>query len=253
MKLFEIDENREVLLNKEWILMIPEFQALFKRDKGSEGDYRGSKKLRTIRELTYIYFVEDFSSPLRDWEPEEKIKEALYYADLKTEDIDDKVKEAQKKYAEIMLKSSRSLRTLKAVYKGMDAMDTYFEGIDFSKIDKQGKLLNDPSAFGTNITKLNKVYDELRNFEKRVEDDLKQAVSGIRGPNSTLGDNEGKKKAWSESDISQGSAHEGGPQNSGSFSNILATIQSQAKKELQEKKETSVKDIFSDEDEEENS
>jgi hypothetical protein len=253
MKLFEVDENREVQLNKAWIQMIPEFQELFKRDKGSKGDYRGERKLRTTRELTYIYFIEDFSSPLRDWEPDEKKRESLYYANLTEKDIDDKVLAAQAKYAEMMLKSSRSLRTLKSVYKGMEAMDKYFEDLDFTKTDKQGKLLNDPSAFGTNITKLNKVYDELRNFEKRVEDDLKQSVSGIRGPNSTLGDNEGKKKTWSESDISQGSAHTAGtgtetPAKAGgtSFNDILKTIQAQAKKEkaIELVQSQNLKDIF---------
>lgn len=235
VKLFEIDENRELVLNKPWILLVPEFAALLARDKGSKGDYRGDKKLKARKELAFIYFMEDFSSPIRDWEAEEKLKEAKYYADLQDKDIDEAVETARVKYADMMLKSSRSLRTLKSVYTGMDALDEYFENIDFKKTDKMGKLLNDPTSFAANITKLNKVYDEIRNFEKRVEEEMKQAASGIRGPNSVLGDKEGQKKTWSEADISAGSANTGGPKTVSSFNDILKRIQEEAKTDHRKK------------------
>lgn len=234
MRLFEIDENKEVVLNKTWIMMIPEFAELIRRDKGSKGDYRGDKKVRARAEFTFIYFFSDFSSPIRDWEDEERKKEALYYASLEEKDLDAKLWEAQVKYHQLQLSASRPLRTLKALYKGMDAMDEYFEDIDFKLKDKMGKLLNDPSAFVTNAGKLNKMYDEIRNFERRVEDDLKQVVSGIRGPNSTLGDQEGQlKKGWSEQDIIDGSNHSNNStiKSTTSFSVILEITRAQAKEE----------------------
>lgn len=240
MRLFEIDEDRQVSLNRIWIGLIPEFNTLLKRDKGSEGDYRGSKKLKATREFTFIYFFTDFSSPIRDWEDDERKKEALYYSSLTEKDLDEAVWTAQAKYFQLQLEASRPLRTLKALYKGLHAMDTYFESIDFSKTDKQGKLLNSPTDFVNNAGKLNKMYDEIRNFEKRVEDDMKQAVSGIRGPNSTLGDQEGQKKSWSEEDILKGSRHAAGleetelAKSTTSFASILQITQMQAKKEVLE-------------------
>lgn len=254
MRLFELDENKEVLLNKPWINVIPEFKALLTRDKGSKGDYRGEKKLRAIKEFTYIYFFIDFSSPIRDWEDEERKKEALYYAQLEAGDIDDLVLTAQDKYFQLQLEASRPLRTLKALYKGLHAMDSYFEDIDFTKTDKQGKLLNSPTDFVNNAAKLNKMYDEIRNFEKRVEDDLKNSASGIRGPNSTLGDNEGQKKDWSEQEILLGSKHTvtGSSPTSASFNNILEITKTMARTEIiqREADRTNLQQIVKQEEEE---
>lgn len=204
MRLFEISDDKQIALNKEWIFLIPEFKALFTRDKGSEGDYRGQYKKQATRELTFVYFMCDFNSPIRDWKPEEKKKEALYYADLDA--VDTLVYEAMAKYEQLMLGVSRSLRTLKSVYKGMDEMDRYFETVKFDHKDKQGKLLNTPQDFIKNTSLLNKMYDEVRSFEKRIEADMAEAGNSIRG-NATLGDREAQKASWSESDIQEGSQH----------------------------------------------
>lgn len=257
MKLFEIDETHQVQLNREWMMLIPEFAEIIKRDKGSPGDSRGTNKLRARKEFTFIYFTTDFSSPIRDWANEEREKEALYYAGLEPKDIDEKLRIAQEKYLEMMYKGSRSLRTLKSLYKGLDAMDTQFETDDlFTATDKMGKLKYTVTEFTNDTLKLNKVYDAIKQFETRVEEDLKQVVSGIRGPNSTLGDNEGKKKAWSEADIREGSVHKGGPSTSGTFSDILEVIRQQAAREKAEASATKVPvvsaamaDIFNDDEE----
>src|SRR5678815_2146467 len=118
MRLFEIDEaSQSVMLNKPWIYLIPEFDVLLKRDKGSPGDTQARRKLKATREFTYIYFFKDFSSPLRDWETKERHDEALRYASLTDKDIDDKVKEAIEMYEKLMQHASRSLRTLRSVQK----------------------------------------------------------------------------------------------------------------------------------------
>ena len=235
MRLFELDENKQVLLNKVWIAMIPEFKALLTRDKGSKGDYRGDKKLKATKEFTYIYFYADFSSPIRDWEDEERKTEALYYAQLEEQDIDSVVLEAQEKYFSMQMEMSRPLRTLKSLYKGLHAMDRYFESINFAEKDKQGKLLNSPTDFVTNASKLNKMYDEIRNFEKRVEDDLKQ-TAGIRGPNSTLGDREGMRIKWSEEEIMSGSKHTAAEvlTSKSSFGSMIEFTKRMAEKEMLE-------------------
>jgi hypothetical protein len=235
MRLFILQEDKTVALDKEWIALIPEFKEVLIRDKGSEGDYRGDKKLMARRYFTFIYFFTDFASPIRDWLEEEREKEALYYSGLDKDKIPDYVWTCQQKYHEMQLKASRPLRTLKSLYKGMDAMDKYFENIQFDAKDKQGKLLNDPSAFVTNAGKMKKMYDEIRSFEKMVEDDLKQ-VSGIRGPNSTLGDQEGQQREWSEMEILNGSDHisQGAINSKSSFSDILSMTRTMAEAERRE-------------------
>ena len=141
MRLFTINESNQVELNKPWIMLVPEFAILLRRDKGSEGDYRGDKKLKATKELTFIYFDLDFTSPIREWEDYERRQEAMRYADLTEADLDDKVMEAHAQYDKMLLGSSRSLKTLKAVELSLDQLDNYFETIDFTLTDKKGELL----------------------------------------------------------------------------------------------------------------
>jgi len=234
MRLFEIDPDTSTIkLNKEWILLIPEFAELFKRDKGSEGDYRGDKKLKTKKELTFVYFYVDFASPITDYEESERWREALYYADLTEKDIDEKVINAYKKYGEIQVKGSRSLRTYKSLLKTQDAMDSYFENLDMRKLDKKGELLNDPVRVANSVTGLKKMYDAINDFRKRVETELKDASTGIRGT-AELGDNEGKARIFSEMDVINGSKHsaEGSTPTGASFGEVMSSIHTLAKQEL---------------------
>lgn len=207
MKLFEIDvETGTVALNKPWIMLIPEFKVLLDRDKGSKGDYRGDRKLKARKEFTYIYFLTDFASPLTDWEEEEKRKEALHYAELTEADIDDKVLEANAHYDKMQLKGARALRTYRSLLKSQDAMDAYYETLDMAKTDKQGKLLNDPASVVKSAEQLDRFYTTINNFRKRVEEELKDQSTGIRGT-ATLGDNEERTTVFSEAGVIKGSKH----------------------------------------------
>lgn len=198
MKLFTIDELFQVQLDKEWIMLIPEFNELLKRDKGSEGDYRGSKKLRARREFTYVYFMVDFHSPIRDYLEEKKHEEALRYATLTDKDIDDLVKTAMSHYLDMQYDSAPSLRTLNAMKKGMKNLDKYFEEVDFEKLDSLKRNRYTPEDYINNITKLPKMRSAIKEFERMVEEELRENT-GIRGK-SKLGGMEGKRrdKVWIE-------------------------------------------------------
>jgi len=197
MRLFTVKEDYQVDLNKEWLYLIPEFAELIRRDKGSKGDYRGDKKLKARREFTFIYFDLDFTSPIREYSEWERREEAMKYADLKESDLDDAVMTAHAKYLELLNNSARSLKTLKAVEKSLDALDEYFENVDFTKVDKKGELVNTPNQYLMNVERLDKAYTSIENFKKRVEDQLKGDAS-IRGT-ATLGGKEGKRANWEES------------------------------------------------------
>lgn len=231
MKLFEIDDtDNTVLLNKEWIMMIPEFNELLKRDKGSKGDYRGDIKLQARREFTYIYFYVDFGSPLRDWAAEEKHKESLKYAGI--DKVDAVVMKARDHYEYLILSAARSLRTYNALMKTLDSLDSYLENIDFAAVDKKGELLNDPIKVASTIEKMDKAYTSVRNFEKRVEEDLKGENTGIRGT-AELGDREATKKAteWSEQAVADRSGTSG---NTGTMQGMLNTLQALRKETIDE-------------------
>lgn len=198
MRLFTITSAYEVELNREWIMLIPEFAALIRRDKRSAGDYRGDKKLIARKELAYIYFCLDFTSPLREWEEEEKHAEALRYVGLEPEAIDDVVMAAYNKYEELLHQSSRSLKTLSALRKGMDSLDKYFKDVDFDALDSLKRQRYTPEAYIGNISKLPKMNAAIQEYERMVEEELKQDT-GIRGK-ATLGVREGKvsAKLWIE-------------------------------------------------------
>lgn len=204
MKLFEIDELSTVKLNKVWIMLIPEFAEILRRDKGSPGDTQARYKLKARHEFTFIYFYVDFNSPLRDWEDKERFQEALIYAGLKKEDIDNTVLAAVAKYEQLVMSAARSMRTYRSLLKMLDAMDLYLEHLDFTLVTKTGELVNSPDKVSTTVQKMDKMYESIKSFERRVQEELKDGGSGIRGT-AVKGENEDKVRKWSEADIRQGS------------------------------------------------
>lgn len=197
MRLFLIDSDYKVELNKEWIYLIPEFAALLKRDKGSPGDSKGEKKLKARKEFTFIYFDLDFTSPIRDWEEYERRNEAMKYAGITEADLDAGVMAAHHKYNELLLASSRSLKTLRSAEKSLDAFDTYLAAIDFTEKDKKGELVNNPNTYLQTLDRLNKAYDAVDTFRKRVSEELK-GDTAIRGA-AVLGRKESAKRTeWNE-------------------------------------------------------
>jgi hypothetical protein len=185
MKLFEVNEAGEAIVNKPWLSLIPEFQELF-RD-----NYRKIRYDNPVgrKYLAYIYFVHDFSSPLRNWKEDKRVEEAIRYTGLTAEQLkNDKLKTACTYYKKLQVQCCRAHASYIAAQKGLDKMDEYFENIDFDRVDKQGKLMYTPNQYIDNISKTNKAYDELDKLAQRVETELSQS-SGIRG-SAELGDKE---------------------------------------------------------------
>ena len=214
MDFFEIDENDyTVKLNRVWMYLIPEFADILRRDKGSSGDKGGHRKMWARKRFAYIYFYIDFKSPIYKWEDSLtnnlKRPEALRYTGLDKADIEqDYMVAAIKCYKQLQFKAARSLRTLEAVNMGLENLDNYFENIDFNKTDKMGKPMYSTKEYMSNIKELNRAYDELGAFEKRVMAELTKS-GGIRG-SATKGDREavkstsGESKVWNEGGEDQG-------------------------------------------------
>lgn len=198
MKLLTINpDSLEVELNKEWIFLVPDFAALFKRDKGSEGDYRGDKKQKARKEITFIYYMEDFASPLRDWDPNLKWKEALKFASRTEADIDELVTKAQNWYHSFVRECAPSLRTLDALYAGREELNRYFREVNFKETDKLGKSKYTAKEYIGNIKDLPAMNRAIKEYERQVDEELREST-GIRGK-SILGTMEGQRKAgWDE-------------------------------------------------------
>lgn len=198
MKLLVIDPNtQEIELNKEWLFLVPEFATLLRRDKGSPRDYRGDKKLKARKEFTFIYFMEDFASPIREWEAGDKRVEALRCSSLTEGEIDKEVQEAQVFFRNYLRKCARSLRTLDSLWLGMEALDKWFAEIDFDKTDSLKRAKYTAKEYIDNVKSLPKMNTAIKEYEKMVEEELKENT-GIRGKNQ-LGLTEGQRVAvWDE-------------------------------------------------------
>lgn len=189
MNLLTLNDQNEVQINQPWIVLVPELRALFKT-KAASYQYSVQKNPRGHKLLKYVYFMLDFSSPLRDWNEQDRKKEALRYCDLTTEDVDKnpELKEAMKYYEFLQVECCRPLKTYRATLKAMESMDSYLEKVDFTAVDKQGKLLYTPSQYVDTMTKINKAYDEMAKLKQRVNTELTENA-GIRGK-ATMSDRE---------------------------------------------------------------
>ena len=201
MRLFDVASDFRVLLNKDWILTIPQFKRLLHRDKGSEGDYDGRKKLRTLRELTFIYHNADPRSPLENMDPMERREKSLQYAELKESDIDDKVMEAQDEYEFLLEQSSPSIPLLRAAKGTNLKLIQYFNSIDFNQKDMRGQLVHSPMQHIKNISSLKGLHEATVAFEAIVLNELKEQ-KGTRGK-TELGDKEqgGSKRKFLEGSL----------------------------------------------------
>lgn len=233
MKLFELDDQNNVKINSAWIKLIPEFNALFDK-RTANPKMKWEKDTMGIKRLTYVYFMLDYGSPLMNWEDDKKHTESLKYCGLDKADIESPVVlVALAKYEELQYEMCRPLKSLRAMYKGLDAMDTYLNDVDFSKQDKMGKLLYTPNQFVSNIAIINKAYEELNKLEKKVEETITQ-TSSIRGK-ATMGDREMKyAKPNTTSDTWNEGASSVTIKDSGSFADLAKLLGKDTTKEEDE-------------------
>src|SRR5690606_29063145 len=133
-ELFKLDEKDFLVdINKEWISTILEFRKILQRDRGSPGDSQGRKKLQARREFTYIYHMYDYHSKLKNWDENDKHKEALRQSELPQDFVpDDELKAAIEIYKKLKIteaiRSSDSVKgTLVTARKVVDGINLKFQ------------------------------------------------------------------------------------------------------------------------------
>lgn len=234
MNLFTVNSENEVDLNVPWIKQIPEFKALFVKKNGKVV-YARDAYARKL--LSFIYFMWDFSSPIRNWDEEARQNESLKYAELEEADIKtDTVTAAATLYQEIQIKSCRALKTYRVCQKGLTGMDDFVQNLNFNLKDKMGKLLFTPDDFAKFLKNVNLAYDELAKLEERIQKELQGGGEGIRGK-ATLGD--------TENQVRQGVWKETAPEDLGQtkwndISKIIGTDKESADDEEKEGEDTEV-------------
>jgi len=172
MKLFKLNENYDVIPEKETVMMVPEFKVLWSMAYNKmEGDHIGRHHKRGKAELQYLYFYCDYQSEFSELSDSERKEAAINAAGL-PEDyrLSKELLAAEEKY--FKMQETRELKLLKSAYGTIDKLRAYFDAVEVD--DKNAKGLID------NISKLGQVLDGLEKLESRVR--KKEAkVGGIRG------------------------------------------------------------------------
>lgn len=165
MKIFQIENGAPVITAEA--LLIPEFEALYKRDKTKD-------KSKAVREIAYIYFSTDYQSTYlsytKDVREERLCIDFMGDKDYKPDTL---VLAAMMKYDQ--LQQTPTMNFLKAARNAMQATEEYFNSIDYFKLDHTGK----PVYKGTEITKMLKDCSGIKDsIDKLIEAVKKEQSNG---------------------------------------------------------------------------
>lgn len=185
--LFVLNSSKELEINKPELLKIKEYEALFKRDKGSKKDLSGNKKLIACGEILYIYLVYDVRSSYYLLPTAIKKEKAKKDADLPDNWKEDEVlNKAITRYLDDFKLSSAGQAYVVAekayhsfssdVSLAQDAITnlSYLLRLKLSKIEAsnigEGELVNIGNEMSAILEKLNniqkKVLDNIKDFPK---------------------------------------------------------------------------------------
>ena len=170
LNVFDYNERQGIVtLNSADLVIIDEFAKLLKRDVN-----------RAFREFTYIYLAIDWKSPYSGYSELERHEAALQDAHITEKEWNDPdFRAACRKYRALQ-DSNRYVRLLQSAQTVTDKIIDYFDNIDLTATDDQGKPL-------IKITDIQKAMDQSVNqieSLKQIESLVKKEIteqSVIRG------------------------------------------------------------------------
>ena len=157
-----LEISNHLAIPSPYALIIKEFKKLFNRDK-SKG------KEKAVKELAYIYFKCNHNSPYSIYDEEEKeikIKESIFGKESKWKPDAD-VKAACDRY--IKLLDTHSIRLLKSARKSVKKLERYFDDIDLTILDDNGKPIYSAKDLVANLAKVGDVVIGLSKLEELVK------------------------------------------------------------------------------------
>lgn len=156
------------------LVLISEFKKLLEpsRNKCKE-DQSGLEHLKADREFTYIYLAIDWKSPYSGYSNQERHEAALKDAEITEEEWENpEFRAACRKYVALQ-DSNRYVRLLQAAQEVTDKIIDYFDNIDLTATDDQGKPL-------VKITDIQKAMDQsVKQIEtlKQIESLVKKEIT----------------------------------------------------------------------------
>jgi hypothetical protein len=163
MELLTVSDNK--VIPSAYTISIKEFAKIAKRKKGP-------------KELAYVYHMCDHNSPFAVYDLETReaeIASSIFDIDWKP---DTHVKAACAKYKE--LKETHSIKLLKAARSAVNKLKNYFEVVDLTAIDDNGRPMYQAKDLVANLSKMADVVNGLSKLEELVKKE-KQSASVNRG------------------------------------------------------------------------
>jgi len=130
-------------------------------------------------EISYVIFLCDYKSPYNAYNEVEKpriIKED-FIKNSKWEP-DKVILDAIKKYEN--LQQTTNTRLLRSAKKGAEKLAEYFEGVDFSILDDNGKPIYTAKDLASNLGAVGNIVKSLVQLERQVQSEQVE-VSNVRG------------------------------------------------------------------------
>ena len=163
MELLTVSDNK--VIPSAYTISIKEFAKIAKRKKGP-------------KELAYVYHMCDHNSPFAVYDTEireAEVASSIFDIDWKP---DTYVKAACVKYKE--LKETHSIKLLKAARSAVNKLKNYFEVVDLTAIDDNGRPMYQAKDLVANLSKMADVVNGLSKLEELVKKE-KQSASVNRG------------------------------------------------------------------------
>lgn len=199
MNFFGLNDENEIELNKDFVLLNPIYEKIYKRDKGSKGDTQARKKLMAQRDFKLLYFMWNPNSDYAEYVNEdERLEKVLELLDIDKNDFesDDDLTKAFR-YYEGLIKNLPSFKIMNASFRGFQKMIDFIENIDFEDVDKQGKLKYTPKDFAQDIAKMTETRTNLEELRKQIIEEYTESLTP-RG-STVLGGREMRKRdKWEE-------------------------------------------------------
>tara|TARA_R100000322_G_scaffold152954_1_gene111047 strand:+ start:42 stop:545 length:504 start_codon:yes stop_codon:yes gene_type:complete len=132
----------------------------------------------SVKELSYVYHMCDHNSPFAVYEEQERSEHVINSIFKKKWSPDTKVKAACDKYLE--LKETHAIKLLKAARSAVNKLRKYFEVVDLTDIDDNGRPIYNAKDLVANLSKMADVVSGISKLEELVKKE-QQTLSANRG------------------------------------------------------------------------
>ena len=181
MNLFEVNKDFEIEVDPKYVATVPELKAIYSLNYNkTKGDHAGRKREKAKKELVYVYLMYNYSSPVANYEFEDRRRHALKNARLEP---NHKVSKELKSLIDCYISvrdSDRSMRSLMTARSLTDKTIDFLENINIKEKKENGEYIHKVSDVIKHIKELKDLQKELKEFEDKVKKEL-SSTGRIRG------------------------------------------------------------------------